>query len=155
MPILDRSDLGRPFLGLLGFRRSRSSTSAHRSDDADQRPASERRFRVNGVIFPGDDPDSLIATLKALTRDIQRIRAGAAPTAADLEAAPVLHGWAPAVRGSTCLVGSVHAHPLLGARRAIFTSEVYAIDELRGWARTYSRFYVLGAKSEEQERHHA
>lgn len=100
---------------------------------------------MTGVIFPGDDPDSLIATLKALTQDIQRIRAGAAPTEADLAAAPVLDGWASAVRGSTCLVGSVQAHPLLGNRRAIFTSQVFALDELNGWARTYSRFYVLGA----------
>jgi hypothetical protein len=106
---------------------------------------------MTGVIFPGDDPDGLVATLKARTRDIQRIRAGAAPSAADLAAAPVLHGWRSAVRGSTCLVGSVQAHPVLGDSRAIFTSQVFAIDEMHGWARTYSRFYVLAAKSEQQE----
>jgi hypothetical protein len=110
---------------------------------------------MTGVIFPGDDPDSIVATLKALTRDIQRIRDGAAPSAADLAAAPVLHDWRPAVRGSTCLVGSVRAHPLLGDRREIFTSQIFALDEIRGWARTYSRFYVLGAKTDERERPHA
>jgi hypothetical protein len=109
---------------------------------------------MTGVIFPGDDPDSVVATLKALTWDIQRIRDGAAPSAADLAAAPVLHDWRSAVRGTTCLVGSVQAHPLLGDRRAIFTSQIFAIDEMCGWARTYSRFYVLAAKSGE-ERFHA
>jgi hypothetical protein len=110
---------------------------------------------MNGVIFPGEDPDSLVANLKALARDIERIRAGAAPTDADLAAAPVLHGWAPAVRGSSCLVGSVQSHPLLGTRHAIFTCQLFAMDDLRGWARTYSRFYVLGKKSEEEELRHA
>ena len=109
---------------------------------------------MNGPIFPGDEPASLLAKLEALTRDIRRIRAGIVPSAADLETAPVLHGWAPASREAACLTGTVRLHPRLGSGGLITTSEVYAIDPSRGWARTYSRFYILGARSDEQEAHH-
>jgi hypothetical protein len=54
-----------------------------------------------------------------------------------------------------CLAGTVRGHPLLGDRRLVVTTEIYAIDTIRGWARTYSRFYVLGAKSEEGGSGHA
>lgn len=105
---------------------------------------------MSSVIFPGDEPANLIGKLEALMRDIGRIHAGVVPSAAELAAAPVLHGWAPAVRETVCLTGSVQAHPLVRGG-LITTSEVYAIDPLRGWARTYSRFYVLGARYDEQD----
>lgn len=107
------------------------------------------------VIFPGGDADDVLAALEALTRDIGRIRAGAAPSPTDLKGAPVLQDWSPAIRQTVCMVGTVLAHPLIGDGRPITTSEVYAIDPLRGWARTYSRFYLLGAKFGEREVGHA
>jgi hypothetical protein len=108
---------------------------------------------MSSVLFPGDEPAKLIAKLEALTRDIGRIHSGILPSAADLVAAPLLHGWAPAIRETLCLAGSVHAHPLVRGG-PITTSEVYAIDLVHGWARTYSRFYVLGARYDEQDVRH-
>ena len=109
---------------------------------------------MSGVIFPGDDPDNLMAKLEALARDIGRIRSGDYPSRAELEAAPVLHAWGPAARLTTCLVGSVRGHPILHGHREITTSELYAIDPLRSWARTYSRLYILGARFDEQDVRH-
>jgi len=42
------------------------------------------------------------------------------------------------------LAGATTGHPLLGDCPIIRTSELFAIDADRGWARTYSRFYRLG-----------
>lgn len=108
---------------------------------------------MSGVFFPGGEPSNLLAKLEALTRDIGRIHAGIVPSAADLASAPALHEWAPAIRETICLTGCVHDHPLVRPG-LITTSEVYAIDPLRGWARTYSRFYVLGARYDEKDVRH-
>jgi hypothetical protein len=93
------------------------------------------------------DLDDEIEILRRLLADLRRIRAGTGPTAGELADAPVLDGWAPSLRLETCLAGEVRAHPLLGDRRLISTSELFAIDPRGMWARTYSRFYALGAAS--------
>jgi hypothetical protein len=110
---------------------------------------------MSNPIFPHDEPRHLVEKLRRLADDIERIRAGQAPTAGELANAPILDGWIPATRQSMCLAGTVRGHPLLGDRRLVVTTEIYAIDTIRGWARTYSRFYVLGAKSEEGGSGHA
>lgn len=110
---------------------------------------------MNNPIFPYDEPRHLVEKLRRLADDIERIRAGQAPTAAELADAPILDGWIPAIRQSMCLAGAVRGHPLLGDRRLVATTEIYAIDTIRGWARTYSRFYALGARSEESGSGHA
>lgn len=69
------------------------------------------------------------------------------PTPEELAAAPLLEGWSMArVEGDVglALVGSVTAHPRLGDRPAIVTSELQALDFDRRWARTRSRVYRLG-----------
>jgi hypothetical protein len=102
------------------------------------------------VLFPGDTPEHAIEKLRRLASDLARIRAGKGPTAAELENAPLLDGWSVVVRPAHCLGGAVRGHPRLGDRPLIATTEVFAIDPVRGWARTYSRFYALGATLEER-----
>jgi hypothetical protein len=91
-----------------------------------------------------------IRTLEALLADLKRIAAGEAPTDADLEDAPLLVGWAMSSKFSPCLVGMAVEHPLLGTTE-ITTSQVWAGDYQARWARTYSRWYRLGASRKELE----
>ncbi|WP_374312862.1 DUF6634 family protein [Dongia sp.] len=91
-----------------------------------------------------------IRTLEALLADLKRIAAGQAPTAADLADAPLLVGWRMAIRSAPCLKGTSVGHPLLGMSE-ITTSQVWAGDHAARWARTYSRWYKLGASLQEVE----
>jgi hypothetical protein len=66
------------------------------------------------------------------------------PTPAELDRAPVLHGWCAAVLGSTpFLLGQCTGHPHLrwGARTR--TSPLFRIAPDHSWARSWNRFYVL------------
>jgi hypothetical protein len=91
-----------------------------------------------------------IRTLEALLADLKRITAGEAPTPADLKDAPLLIGWDMSTRYAPCLTGMVADHPLLGMSE-IRTSQVWAGDHSARWARTYSRWYRLGASRQELE----
>jgi hypothetical protein len=101
--------------------------------------------------FPGDRPEVTIAKLRRLTTDLSRIRSGNGPTAAEIEGGPMLDGWALCVRPVTSLIGVVRGHPVLREHHRIVTSELFAINPVGGWARTYSRFYVLGTPADEPE----
>jgi hypothetical protein len=64
--------------------------------------------------------------------------------------APTLDEWRFAVRPVTCLEGLSTGHPrLLGDRRSIVTSEIFLISEELGWARSFSRWYRLGRRSDD------
>ncbi|WP_354001000.1 DUF6634 family protein [Pseudotabrizicola formosa] len=52
------------------------------------------------------------------------------------------------IAGSPHLLGHVAGHPRLGDRRMIATSPYFQIDQAGAWARTWSRYYVLGAYDE-------
>jgi hypothetical protein len=86
----------------------------------------------------------ILDSLQRLHSDVVRIRSGEAPTHEDLERAPILDCWRFGVRPGPCLLGLVFGHPLHGDRRLIRTSEIFAINTVAGWARTWSRFYRLG-----------
>jgi hypothetical protein len=71
------------------------------------------------------------------------------PTEAILENAPVLSEWcAVHFGGYPHLFGQVAGHPRLGDERYIATSPYFQIEPSGAWARTWSRFYVLGAYDE-------
>lgn len=73
-------------------------------------------------------------------------RANIDPTHGELAAAPFLDGWE-VVRDAfdyTILYGRVTGHPTLKGP-AIRTSPLLRLNLPAGWARTYSRFYRLGA----------
>lgn len=73
-------------------------------------------------------------------------RADIDPTEGEFAAAPLLDGWE-VVRDAfdyTILYGRVTGHPTLKGP-AIRTSPLLRLNLPAGWARTYSRFYRLGA----------
>ena len=82
--------------------------------------------------------------LEQLARDIRSIAAGTGPLPSDLEAAPVLDAWELSWRPMTTMIGTLIGHPRLADGPA-HTTEIWAIDPHRRWARTLSRYYALGA----------
>ena len=80
-----------------------------------------------------------------LAADLRGIADGTAPTKDVLDAAPVADRWALAKRPVPTIVGLTVGHPRL-PDGPIFTTDVIAIDLVGGWARTLSRFYVLGQR---------
>ncbi len=66
------------------------------------------------------------------------------PTQAELDQAPVLHGWCVGMLGSTpFLLGRSTGHPHLrwGARTR--TSPLFQLAPDHAWARTWNRYYAL------------
>ena len=80
---------------------------------------------------------------EGLASDLRGIVNGTAPTKDILQAAPMVDQWLLAERPVPGIVGMVAGHPLLRSG-PVLTSDVVAIDLIAGWARTLSRFYVLG-----------
>jgi hypothetical protein len=97
----------------------------------------------------GDDPIELADRLEQLAADLRRLSAGRQPNPVELAAAPVLDKWELAPFACAALRGEVEGHPVLGSRW-ILTSPLYAMDEHQRWARTLSRFYLLGRRAGEE-----
>jgi hypothetical protein len=96
------------------------------------------------ALYPEALTPELMACLRRLADDLDRIAVGRAPTAADLNTAPLLVDWRMALTwNGLCLTGFAAGHPLLGSKQ-IVTSHLWALDPDRQWARTFSRFYRLG-----------
>lgn len=85
-----------------------------------------------------------IEKLERLIEDIKLLLRTGAPSADQLEAAPLLAGWIPVEQSCLAFVGKVDAHPLLPGNRTIVTSPVEIMGDGLGWIRTHSRFYRLG-----------
>lgn len=94
--------------------------------------------------FLGSDPLDTAQKLEALAADLRRLARGNVPPLRAMAVAPVLHGWGFQKRTALCLAGKVYGHPRIGDGSFSITSQVYAIDPERRWARTFSRFYELG-----------
>lgn len=69
------------------------------------------------------------------------------PSTDDLTTAPTLDQWTAVqdIWGEIMLFGSVRNHPRLGSR-SIHTSMLFGLDVQAGWARTYRRWYRVGAQ---------
>lgn len=89
--------------------------------------------------------NSLQDSLTSLLCDIRDLRAGDMPRPMDLSAAPAIDQWSYGLVPTRCIVGSVREHPILGNRARVHTSQLVLIDAENGWARTWSRYYRLGA----------
>lgn len=96
------------------------------------------------VDFLGDDPHRLADRFQALADDLRRLAAGTLPSRGALAEAPIIRNWGFVRRPVVALTGTTFGHPLIGEGNSTITSEIFAIDPERGWARTMSRFYVLG-----------
>jgi hypothetical protein len=95
--------------------------------------------------FTAEDPIAMVEKLRRLANDIEALGAGNLPTSERLDAAPLLRHWVADRRPTLCLRGIVYGHPTIAYGHAAVTSQIFAIDPLRKWVRTYSRFYALGA----------
>ncbi len=105
------------------------------------------------LIFHPGAPERTAAVLleearrqEALAADLRRLAADAAPSPAELAAAPLLQDWTWLSRSVRCLGGTVQEHPVLPDGR-IRTSEVLVHAPSQHWVRTLSRWYVLGRPS--------
>lgn len=88
-----------------------------------------------------------IERLEKLAADLRAIRDRNGPTAAELSGAPFLNNWSQEVRPAQCLVGYVADHPVIpGVGRPVITSDLWVLAENQGWARTLSRWYLLGRR---------
>ncbi|MCC8961637.1 hypothetical protein H8A95_04700 [Bradyrhizobium sp. Pear76] len=89
---------------------------------------------------------------KRLRDDFKALLRGEPPSPKELANAPLIEDWSPAITGAPngrqmTLVGVVSGHPTLTDERRIETSPVVWIDRHRRWARTMSRFYLLGKQA--------
>jgi hypothetical protein len=93
----------------------------------------------------GNDAEAerTLATLENLVRDLRCVRAGTGPTFSELQYAPLLDCYHLESYLTFCLSGQVTGHPVLGDAR-IHTSQLWAMNQQQGWARTFSRYYRLG-----------
>ena len=96
------------------------------------------------IIFIDPDPNLTSGTARRLADDLDRLKMTGHPSDADLATAPILNMWRMAVRPDRALIGFVDGHPSVVAGHTALTSGLYAIDTTAGWARTWSRFYLLG-----------
>lgn len=101
---------------------------------------------MTNTLFPsaGHTPTELAAAVRRLADDLALLATGASPTAEMLADAPVLDRWRPGLRRAGCLVGVVGGHPRIATGHSTITTELYAIDGDGLWARTFSKFYLLG-----------
>ncbi|QND71459.1 DUF6634 family protein [Tardiphaga robiniae] len=87
---------------------------------------------------------SLLSDLERLTIDIRNLDAGNKPSEQELRTYPIIDQWSLGFRPTTCLVGAIYQHPILGNCSTAQTSELVFIDPDKRWARTWSRYYRLG-----------
>ena len=91
------------------------------------------------MFLPGD---KALARIQTCLREIE-----AGPSSADLAHAPVLNSWI-VVQSDPIFcsfIGLVSDHPIIAKECApVTTSPIMAINLEKNWARTMSRWYVLG-----------
>lgn len=112
------------------------------SVDRIERPVRDTRPEAKRVTMT-PDARSFVERLRDLADDLEAMDRGEAPTAEDLALAPVLEDWANEIVPVRILRGLAIDHPSIRNGRPVRTTQVMATDNAT-WARTISRFYVLG-----------
>lgn len=103
-------------------------------------------------LLPCNVGNAIPAALRRLADDLDRLRAGTAPAAAELANAPLIVDWRCVLSpAGLCLAGFVAGHPLLGNRPAR-TSQLWAADAGGRWVRTLSRYYRVGISADRAPR---
>jgi hypothetical protein len=97
---------------------------------------------------PSPELQARLRAYRSITRDLERVIRGDAPTETDLSNAPLLDMWRFAFSQDLCLVGQVTDHPLIEPGPAT-TSALFFLDPEGKWARTYTRWYKLGRRLED------
>lgn len=94
-----------------------------------------------------------IERLRRLVADLERIHHGNHPGRRTLVTAPILENWRMAQRPEFCLTGDVRGHPDIGAGRTAATSPLWVLAPDLRYARTLTRFYVLGERAATRAAH--
>lgn len=95
----------------------------------------------NGSEWAGQGHETLIAQLRRLADDLETIgRVNWRPSdAVDI------NDWFIGRRAVSCLVGRPLGHPFIDNGHPMVSSELFFMDVDRGYARSFSRWYRLGA----------
>lgn len=95
-------------------------------------------------LLPARTIPDLSAKLRTLADDLERIKAGEAPTENQYAQAPLIREWKTVVDATGLrLAGVISGHPRIRAGVGM-TSQVWAADPHGRWIRTLARFYRLG-----------
>lgn len=86
-----------------------------------------------------------IQALKKLVQDLENIRSGQLPGKRALAASPLIDNWSISYRNVPCLTGEISSHPELGFAERGLTSDLWILAPHHGFARTMTRFYLLGS----------
>jgi len=92
--------------------------------------------------------ERMIQKLQALLDDLVAVAQGDLPDQDRLEDAPLIDNWYLATRQIMCLRGEITGHPLLGYTPHGITSDLWLLAPQRGFARTMSRYYRLGSRTQ-------
>ncbi|CCF18094.1 conserved hypothetical protein [Pseudorhizobium banfieldiae] len=92
--------------------------------------------------------ERMIEKLQALLDDLVAIGEGDLPGQDRLEDAPLIDNWHLSTREIVCLRGEISGHPRLGYAPHGITSDLWLLAPQRGFARTISRYYRLGSRTE-------
>jgi hypothetical protein len=90
-----------------------------------------------------DDIEVTIECLESLVADLKAIRDGTFPTAADLERAPLIHGYSVVSGISHQVIGRFIVHPMRPGDSPE-RSERFVFAEGPGWVRTLTCLFRLG-----------
>lgn len=96
------------------------------------------------VSFPRNEMIRTVTKLESLSLDLRRVIDGNQPDENVLRDAPLLLNWSIKPAPFRVLVGHVIGHPRLEDGE-IMTSQLFMIEDGQNWARTFSRYYRLGA----------
>jgi hypothetical protein len=88
--------------------------------------------------------DFEIDRLRRLRDDLENIRHGRQPGRKALETAPKIEDSNVINRPIPCLTGRVYGHPRIKEGGIGITTDLWVIAPELGYARTLSRFYILG-----------
>jgi len=84
-------------------------------------------------------------TLTNMLEDVRKLETGEVICPSSLNNAPMIDRWEFGMVPTRCIIGSVSGHPYLNPGARARTSQIILCDAVNGWARTWSRYYRLGA----------
>jgi hypothetical protein len=88
--------------------------------------------------------DQEIHRLRKLLHDLEYVRSERLPNRKQLADAPVINEWGIVGRPEPCLVGKVTGHPKIKNGHLAITTPLWLIAPTHGYARTLSRYYIIG-----------
>ncbi|MGB3486977.1 MAG: DUF6634 family protein [Xanthobacteraceae bacterium] len=101
-------------------------------------------FHLTNNQIPIAALDHEIHRLRRLLQDLESLRAGQTPNRKQLAHAPVINDWRIIGRPEPCLAGKVTGHPNIKNGHMAITTPLWLIAPMHGYARTLSRYYLIG-----------